>query len=190
MIKFIIILLIISTVSGWAQNSSRDTIYSVELSASIYPVISFFNKERIPGSTDKDFIGYGISIRGMWHPARMLAVGIMTGYNFLAKDEIPGEIDGSAQLISVPLQGVMTMQYRNLEIGFGMGYYMMLSSINLGTIIHRTRFELGITFIGSYYIELNSIIYMGPELKIVYMDFRQILSVMPSVNFRFTPLRY
>lgn len=190
MIKLITILLIFSSVIGWAQNASHDTTYRVEITTSLYPVVSFFNKERVNGNTNMASVGYGISIRAMWHPARRLALGIMSGYNFLARDEIPGANDASAQLVSVPIQAVMTMKFQNLELGAGIGPYMMWSTIKLGNQVDRTRFELGITFIGSYYIPLNSNLYMGPELKICYMNFRGILSFMPSVNFHFIPLSY
>ena len=180
----------ISTIAVFGQNRANDSLYTIELTTSIYPVLSFFNKERISGNTNKGSIGYGINIRGVWHPARRLAVGLMTGCNFLAKDTIPGETGASAQIVSVPIQGVMTMDFHHFEVGIGIGPYMMWSTINLGNRVDRTRFELGITFMASYYLPLNSNLYIGPELRISYMDFRGILSFMPSVNLHYTPLKY
>ena len=57
--------------------------------------------------------GYGLNFRAMWHPGRMVAVGLVSGYLFIAEDNITRTdiiYKASARLNAVPLQCRVSMQ--------------------------------------------------------------------------------
>ncbi len=132
-----------------------------------------------------------MTIRAMWHPGRLLAFGLLSGYLLIVEDEFQinsimnGELEyESARLNAIPLQAVVSMQKNGLEIGLGMGPYLLLSTINYGKTAQSHRLELGLTLFGSYIFTVDKNIFIGPELRILYLDYRRILSVMPSLTVR------
>ena len=132
-------------------------------------------------------------MRGMWHPGRLLAVGFITGYMLIDQDEIPVDnLNYNARLTAIPMQLAISMQKHDVEIGMGIGPYMMLSNIEGGNSppAHGSRLELGLTFFGSYLFSLNDKIRIGPELRVLYLRYRGILSFMPSCSVRIDALRY
>lgn len=180
-----------------AAQTRIDTSYRVEVTATACPMVNFFRLPRAPGTTGRTSVGYGGTVRLLWHPGRLLSVGLVSGYFVLANDEIPvaqpfagGHY--SARLSGVPLQIVLTMRKYGAEIGVEIGTYLMLSSISGGNsaIAHGSRVELGTTVFGSYLFALNDNIQIGPELRIVDLRYRGIVSVMPSCSVRIIPLRY
>ena len=138
----------------------------------------------------------------MWHPGRLLSVGFMTGYLLIDQDVIPIDrslanqlntnLEYRARLRAIPLQMAISMQKRDIEVGMGIGPYMMLSTIEGGNSAPAggRRLELGLTFFGSYFFSLNDNIRIGPELRVLYLRYRGILSWMPSCSVRFDALRY
>lgn len=194
---FILILIVACLVTSYPQ-TDMDTTYCVEISTTASSSINFFRDERYPGGPAGNQLGYGLFIRGMWHPGRMLAVGIMTGYSFVASDEFkvdtiysnPGEEKASANLAAIPLQLVVSMQYEGLELGVGMGPYIMKSAIEHDSKAEAQRIELGITFIGLYRFPLGENFSLGPELRVLYLSYRGIISVMPSITLQLDIWRY
>ncbi len=181
---------------SWAQTPA-DTTYRVEVTATASPMINFFRLPKVPGTSGKTSIGYGISVRGMWHPARLLAVGFLTGYFLIAEDEIlvaqpSSDLNYNATLAAVPIQLALSMQKAGFEVGMGIGPYMMMSTIGGGNSasVHGSRLELGMTFFASYGFPLGKNISLGPELRVVSLRYRGIVSVMPSLSFRIDPVRY
>jgi hypothetical protein len=181
-----------------SAQSLSDTTYKIEISITVCPLINYFRYERYPGAKKTIVIGEGIFIRSMWHPGRLLSVGLLSGYALISKDRFLvnnnlnyelGE-EASARLSAIPLQIVVSMQSKLLEVGLGMGPYLMLTTINFGEPSYGRRFELGITFFSSYSFSLGKNIYIGPELRMLYLSYRGILSVMPSITFRLDALRY
>ena len=192
-------LFLLTSAISWTQ-TRVDTTYQVELTATACPMISFFRHPRVPQTTNNASLGYGILVRGMWHPGRLLSLGLMTGYLFIAQDEIPVDpvlgsqfaINPSARLAAIPLQAAISMQKNEIEIGMGVGPYLFLSTIDYGNgaSAYGRRIEFGVTFFGSYFFSLNDKVKIGPELRVVYLGYRGILSWMPSLNFRFDTMRY
>ena len=189
--KLVVITLIVFYISIPAQ-TDLDTVYQFEITGSISSIITSFEDPRYPNAKNDIAFGFGFFVRGMWHPARLLSVGVMTGYCQISKDEFlvnNGEF-ASAVLSAIPLQLVVSMQSKRFEIGLGMGPYLMISTINYGTKAQGRRFELGMTFLGSYRFSLNESIIIGPELRVVYLSYRGILSFNPSLFVRFEIFRY
>jgi hypothetical protein len=192
----ILTVIFLASACSWAQTPT-DTTYQVEVTATASPMMNFFRLPRVPETTGKSSVGYGISVRGMWHPGRLLSVGLLTGYFVLAQDEISslrpsGDLIYRARLSAVPMQIALSMQDDGVEIGLGIGPYLMMSTIEGGNSapVHGSRLELGVTFFGSYLFSLNDNLCIGPELRVVYFRYRGIFSVMPSCSFRIDMLRY
>lgn len=188
--------LVLAAACSRAQPAA-DTTYAVELTATASPAFNFFRVPKIPETSGKFSVGYGFSLRGMWHPARLLAVGFLTGYCVIAEDEIEAGAASSgenyhATLAAVPVQLALSMQKAGFEFGMGIGPYIMMSTIGGGSSahVHGSRLELGMTFFGSYGFPLGENMRLGPELRVVSFRYRGIVSVMPSVFFRVDPLRY
>lgn len=170
-----------------------DTTYQVEVTSTLSPAFNFFRHPRIPGTANKATVGYGASLRAMWHPGRLLSVGFITGYMLIADDEFSTDnLNYSARLTAVPLLVAISMQKHRIEIGMGIGPYLMLTRIAGGTGApsRGNRLELGMTFFGSYVFELSDNIKIGPELRVLHFRYRGILSLMPSCNVRIDLLRY
>jgi hypothetical protein len=174
----------------------QDSIYTVKIAATLSPIISFYGYPRYSGAPDNATLGYGASIKAMWFPGRMLSVGIMTGYSFLVEDKIATgngieqPVNATARLTAIPLQAAVSMQDNNFEVGIGMGPYLMLSTIDYGRTAKGKRFELGLTLFTSYVFEVNEQIYIGPELRALYLSYRRILSFMPSISVHFNVYKY
>jgi hypothetical protein len=192
----VILVLFLASVGSHAQ-TWVDTSYQVEVTATACPIVSFFRFPRVPGGESKTSVGYGGSLRVLWHPGRLLSIGVLTGYFDIAQDEIsipPPATDLSyhASLTAVPLQIALTMRKYGLEIGVEIGSYLMMSTIAGGNSAtsHGSRLELSLTIFGSYLFPLNDFVEIGPELRVVSLRYRGIFSVMPSFSCRFIPVRY
>ncbi len=188
--------LLLTCACSWAQPVT-DTTYQVELTTTASPMFNFFRLPRVPGSTSTTSVGYGISLRALWHPGRLLSVGLLSGYFIIAEDDISveqpsNELSYHARLATIPLLLALTMQKYNIELGLGVGPYLMMTMLQGGhsTPVHGSRLEMGMTFFGAYMFPLGNNIQIGPELRVVSFRYRGIISVMPSCSFRFVPLRY
>lgn len=192
---FIVFVFITSSVF---TNAQTDSLYQIELHATGSPIVSFFEEERYPGASDNSSFGYGMNFRIMWHPGRLLAFGLMSGYLFIVEDEIivssvlteSQDNKASARLNAIPLQVVVSMQKDGFEVGLGMGPYLLQSTIEFGKTAEGRRFELGLTFFGSYIFPLHKQVFIGPELRVLYLSYRGILSFMPSLTLRMNTWSY
>jgi len=180
-----------------AQDTT-DLVYSIEASASVSPIVSMFQEPRYPGATDELSYGYGGFVQVQWRPGRLVAFGIMTGWAFLAHDELPsnptiddeGPVTASATLTAIPLQVFVSMRSEHFKAGLGMGPYLMMSQLESDDVSKGSRFELGLTFVSSYVFPISSTLKIGPELRVLYLDYRGILSIMPSVVLTSTLYEY
>jgi len=175
----------------------EDTTYKVELTATVSPMFNLFRYQKAPTLSSTTSLGYGVSVRGMWHPGQLLSVGVLSGYFMIARDEI--EIPGAsahlhyrAELSAIPLQLALSMQSSRVEVGIGVGPYLMLTSVSGGNnpASRGNRLEIGMTFFGSYLFSLGGRFRIGPELRILYFRYRGIVSIMPSCSVRFDLVRY
>lgn len=178
--------------------AQSDTLYHLELHLAGSPIVSFFEDERYPGAPDNSALGYGINFRIMWHPGHMLSFGLMSGYLFIVEDQLTissampesQNNQANARLNAIPLQVVVSMQKYGAEIGLGMGPYLLLSTIELGNTATGRRYELGLTFFGSYILPIGSQVFIGPELRVLYLSYRGIFSVMPSLTLKINTWSY
>lgn len=187
--KTILLILIIINLISSAQEMV-DTTYNVEIFLSSCPNFSFFNKPKYPADKETMTFGYSFFVRAMWHPSRMLSLGIMSGYSLLANEDIP-TAKGNAVLSAIPMQIAITMQRLETEVGLGIGPYLMRSELDDG--VNKTtgnRIEFGITFWGSYYFSISDDVLIAPEVKILYLGYRGITTILPSVTLKYYMYRY
>ena len=129
-----IIVFLISATDALSQNP-QDTVYRFEIHSTLGPLFSYFDNPRYAGAPDNIAFGYGANLRVMWHPGRLLAMGIMSGYSFISLDKFTivnddGESESiSAQLEAIPLQAIFSMQTKGFEFGLGIGSYLMMSTL-------------------------------------------------------------
>lgn len=194
-----VLVLMLAAVMGasHAHAAGDDSTYQVEITATLSPVVNFFRGAKVPGTSSSTSLGCGASVRALWHPGRLLAFGLHTGYFLLAQDEIGVVRGGStltydATLHGIPLQLALSMQKYGFEAGMGIGPYLMISTIEGGNSapVRGQRLELGMTFFATYTFALGEDVTIGPELRVVSMRYRGIISVMPSISLRTIPLRY
>ncbi|PKL86031.1 MAG: hypothetical protein CVV22_05735 [Ignavibacteriae bacterium HGW-Ignavibacteriae-1] len=189
------ILLILTTLS---VSGSDKFVYDINLIISGSPTFSIFKDERIPGLKEKTAFGYGFTGRAMWHPDRNLSFGIMSGYLLLANDEIEIKAQtnddkkstANAVLNAVPLQFVVSTQIDGFEAGIGMGPYVLISNIEYETIAISNRYELGLTLFSSYTFPITEQMDIGPEIRILYLSYRGIFSIMPTFTLRYNVWSY
>ena len=196
--KWLILVLLSGSHAVAGPGQGPDTTYRVELNMTLSPAASFFRNARYPNAPNDWKEGYSVTVRAMWHPGRLLGVGIMSGFVFLSQDELPpntftpGEEIGYAKtrLTAIPLQIAASMQGTEVEFGIGVGPYIVQTWIWSGIEASARRFELAVTMFGSYRFTLSEDWHIAPELRLLYLGNRGILSIMPSVNVRFDFLRY
>jgi hypothetical protein len=192
---YLIVLIVMITITSVPSQS--DTLYRVEITIAAFPTFSYFKEERYPGAPDNVSFGYGTIARALWHPGKMVAFGIMSGYIFLAEDEFgvptnsPESLEyAKARLDAVPLQAIVSMQKNEIEVGLGMGPYILYSTINYGSKSRGRRFELGLTLYGVYNFKIDKGLFLGPEIRLLYLSYRGIFSVMPSLTLRYDLWKY
>lgn len=172
------------------EPDSTSLVYTIDAATTVSPIISFFQEPRYPGAPSEPSFGYGGFLRVNWRPGRLLTFGILTGWAFLAHDDLPSNHSlqdestptASATLTAIPLQVWVSMKTERFETGLGMGPYLMMTKLQSEDVSNGSRFELGITFLASYSIPINNMFRFGPELRILYLDYRGIFSIMPSLT--------
>lgn len=171
-----------------SANAQSDTLFRIEVTATAGPLVSYFYEPRYPDGQKNTSTGFAWSIRTMWHPDHLIAFGIMSGYMRIVEDEFDvsspanqsGARHAAARLNAIPLQVAVSMQNEVCELGVGIGPYLLLSTIEYGKTAQSSRFELGHTLFALYKIHIGKTISLCPELRLIYLDYRRILSVMPS----------
>ncbi len=189
-ISIIVTLLVIGAPAAKAQT---DTTYRVEVTATASPTLNLFRHSSAPTTNHTSSLGGGVFVRSMWHPGRLLSIGFMTGYLLIDQEVIQSANQSyRARLSAIPLQFGISMGTGTLEVGVGIGPYMMLTSIEGGesppTYAHRL--ELGLTYYGFYLFRLNDEIRIGPELRVLDLRYRGIVSFMPSCSVRIDLVKY
>jgi hypothetical protein len=175
-----------------------DSLYTVEASASGGVGLSWFRDIRSPLSEREAVGSYATLVRFVWHPSRLLTMGLITGYvmfsseRFASHEIISSDSSSpsSATLSAIPMQAAFSMRSGGFEIGAGIGPYFMRSQIQDEDYTIGVRLELGITGYASYQWTVLDQLRLGPELTIIYMGYRGILSVIPQVKMSYTILQY
>src|SRR5439155_6346098 len=106
-------------------------IYQVEAHAAFGPLFShYINGRPLPEGASPNVIGYNGTLRLMWHPNHILAVGILTGYQLLVAEKY-SVLDSfstapvQASLHAMPLMFDVTWQSDHFEAGLAFGGYII-----------------------------------------------------------------
>jgi hypothetical protein len=150
--------------------------------------VSWFRTQRSPLSPEESVYGFGTIDRIMWHPGRLLSFGIVSGWIEFSRENFSPALaraadsvaPGRATLSGVPLQLAVSMRKYGVEVGIGIGPYFMTSVIEDEDVTRSTRLELGITSYVNYSIPLSASVSVGPELTLVYMGYRGIITLIPQ----------
>jgi hypothetical protein len=156
--------------------------------------ISNFSEKRSSVSPDELVYSPTIMARVMWHPGRLVAVGLASGYVGFSSEKFQFGTEGgrdiatlNASLQGVPVHFAFSMQQWGAELGAGVGPYFMSSSINASDVGASTgsRIELGVSSWVAYNFEVADRFFIGPELSMHFLSYRGILTLTPQVRFRY-----
>lgn len=172
--------------------------YTVEASLSAGPMVSLFRELRSPVSSDGAVFGSSVFGRVMWHPSRLISFGVASGYVLFSREDfsniIPSLKDtvvpGSATITAIPLQVAGSMQKYGFELGIAVGPYLMMIELMDEDVTRASRFELGMTSFASYKWNLNDNLYIGPQLRCIYMAYHGILSFVAEFSVQYNVLTY
>lgn len=160
--------------------------------------VSWFKNQRSPLSPPENVYGAAALGRIMWHPSRLLSIGLLGGWVEFSRENFSPALKfgsdtvapGRAVLIGLPLQVVISMQKYGVEIGVGIGAVFMQSTIQDEDLTESIRSELGITALWAYNIEVSRSLSVGPELTLIYMGYRGIIMFIPQFHLKAILLRY
>jgi hypothetical protein len=173
-----------------------DSLYRVETHIEFGPMASFFLRGRpLPVGAASITAGYNATIRIMWHPDHLLAVGVLTGYQLIVSDKynIPDSTSNgnvSASLHAVPVMVDVSMQGNDFEIGVALGGYSISTLLFDVTTSRASRLELGAILHAAYHWRVSDNFSIGAEAFISAMSYRGILSITPQLDLKYNIFTY
>ncbi len=180
-----------------AQDARSGTVpYHVEAHIELGPMASDFLRGRpLPQGASRTTMGYDAIVRLMWHPDHLLAVGLLSGYQLLVAENyvVPDSLSSGsvhASLHAMPVMFDVSMQVRSLEVGVGLGGYILTTMLDDLTTARASRFELGTIFHAAYHWRLQDHLSLGAEALVSYMAYRGILAIAPQLDIEYDLLTY
>lgn len=174
--------------------------YTVEASLSAGPAISFFKYPRTPISPGGVVPGISTMLRVMWHPGRLLSFGIAFGYTIFSREDFTpvqpflrteSIVPGRVIMYGFPLQAAVSMQKGGLDLGLGMGPYLMTVDLfDSEDHTRSSRMELGVTLFASYDWPLGRGFVAGPSLRCIMLAYRGVTTLVPEYRVRYDVLSY
>lgn len=133
-------------------------------------------------STTNRFRGFTGLLRAMWHPDHLLSIGVTSGYIVLSEETFVSgtagllESESEVQLTAFPILLTFAMQPGNLQVGAGVGAYMLTSATRIAGEEKFTSsdFELGVHTWAGYDVDLFSGFSVGPEVSLHVLSNRGI----------------
>lgn len=192
-IVFIILVLAASSM----QAAVRDSIYRVELVGSMLVQATSYDVAPTSLSATDRFTGSSLMGRAVWRPNHYLGVGVQTGYTTFSAEEFDGQLavqptNAYASLRAIPLQLVLSMRAYGIEVGTGIGIYLLESvwRVDGEQRVSSTAGELGVsTWIG-YDVKILDRLYLGPEANLHLLSGRGIVALGAGVRLRYDLIRY
>jgi hypothetical protein len=110
--------------------------------------------------------GLSGSVRVMWHPDRLLRVGVESGWTRFFSYTLHGNNDGHLNLTAIPLLVVFSMPIgERINLFAGGGGYFVSSNLDFGTVVRVDEFSQGWMFAASYVFPLSPGLGLAAELK-------------------------
>lgn len=186
---------LIVTAAALHAQSAPPLPYHVECDASAGPFFSRFVKHPTGLGERPQETGIDGIARILWHPDHLLSVGLLSGFiEFLSDDFVltdsltSGRVRGV--LTAVPVMFDVTMQNANIEVGAGLGGYVVSTMLDDRTVSRSSRFELGVLAHLSYHLPIGLGLSVGPQLIFNLLSYRGIVSFAPQVEIKYTILTY
>lgn len=191
------ILIILVLASSSMQAAVRDSIYRVEVVGSMLVQATSYDVAPTSLSATDRFTGSSLMGRAVWRPNHYLGVGVQTGYTTFSAEEFDGQLavlptNAYASLRAIPLQLVLSMQAYGIEVGTGIGIYLLESvwRVDGEQRVNSTAGELGVsTWIG-YDVKILDRLYLGPEANLHLLSGRGIVALGAGVRLRYDLIRY
>ncbi len=143
---------------------------------------------------DYDNSGFAFFVRGMLQSEYFLSIGVESGfvpikniYNKAIQNEF-GSTNVKSNLDAIPILLVFGMDFEELKIYYGLGYYNIIARISAFEEMSRSSdFSLGFMFASEYNILKYKSIYSDIFLKIYQISDanRTILNAGISFNYKF-----
>jgi hypothetical protein len=188
--KFAWMVMLLLLIGREARAVGADTVrvpFRVEASVEGGPMFSFFAKPTVSEGAPSTTVGSQVIGRLLWHPNKLLALGLASGYmvirheNFTVRDA-GKRSDVEAWLTSVPILIDVEMEWEHFEAGVGLGAFIITSYLSEHGESYGTRLELATMYHIARRWSITPTLSIGPELVLNYMDYRGIVSVVPQVT--------
>lgn len=193
--RIVIIALFVSACSMHA--AVRDSIYRVELVGSMLVQATSYDVAPTSLSATDRFTGSSLVGRAIWRPNHYLGVGVQTGYTTFSAEEFGEQLvvqqaNAYASLRAIPLQLVLSMRAFGVEVGTGIGVYLLESiwRVNGEQRVSSTASELGVSSWIGYDIEILDRLNIGPEVNLHVLSGRGIVALGAGLRLRYDLLRY
>jgi hypothetical protein len=178
-----------------AQSSSERKEYSVEVHLAAGPSINIFIDRLVPPGKSKNTIGYLGLARLMWHPDHKLSVGLLTGRELIASErytieDSSGRYDISATLSSTPMMIDVAVNFGELEIGTGLGAFLMHSRLEDEGLSEGTRIELGSILHANYAFTISEDLTLRAQFAFSYHSYRGIYTLSPQIGLHYDVYTY
>lgn len=194
MYRIIIVLLFASSTLAAAVH---DSLYRVELVGAVLAQATSYDVAPTSLSATDRFTGSALLGRAIWRPNHYLGVGVQTGYTTFSAEEFGEQLpvqprEAYASLRAIPLQLVLSMRAYGIEVGTGIGVYLLESvwRVNGEQRVNSTAGELGVSSWIGYDVNLYDALYLGPEVHLHVLSGRGIVALGAGVRLRYDILRY
>lgn len=195
MTRVVIILLCVCSCS--VRAALLDSLYRVELMGSMLVQATSYDVAPTSLSATDRFTGSSLIGRAVWRPNHYLGVGLQTGYTTFSAEEfgerLPIKIaEAYASLRAIPLQIVLSMRGYGLEVGTGIGVYLLESvwRVNGEQRVNSSAGELGVSSWIGYDVEVYDRLHLGPEIHLHVLSGRGIVALGAGIRIRYDVLRY
>jgi hypothetical protein len=195
--RYRLLILTLFLCAASAHAALRDSLYRIELVGSVLvQATSYDVAPTLLSATDR-FTGSSLAGRAIWRPNHLLGIGIQTGYTTFSAEEFGENLPVQqtnvyASLRAIPLQLVLSMSAYGVEVGTGIGIYLLESiwRVNGEQRVNSTATELGVSSWIGYDIEVVERLNFGPELHLHVLSGRGIVALGAGLRVRYDVIRY
>lgn len=146
-------------------------------------------------SSTNRFRGFTGILRSMWHPDHLLSIGVTNGYILLSEETFAAGAAGTletdsesqVQLTAFPILLSFAMQPGNLQIGAGVGAYMLTSATRIAgeEQFSSSDFELGVHTWAGYDFDVFQGFSIGPEVSLHVLSNRGISAFHAGIRLQY-----
>jgi len=177
--------------------AQTDSVFTLETVVSGAIQVTKYQAPPAAQSTTNTFLGSSFIGKVLWRPNHILAVGLQTGYVTFSSEVLQTQgttniPDVKVGLTAIPVQMAISMNPWSLDIGVGLGVYVLQSiwRIDQDQRANSTASEFGVhSWIGYEFMVLDRLA-IGPELSMHVLSNRGVAALALGVRVRFDAIRY